>query len=98
MPVKQNMPIWSVMCDHSRDDPSFARLERSSWRIEMILSAIPLTSANLETGGGVKRLLSKPVPIHFKRILQFTSTKQTKIFVKVIENNVVPDGAQFLVG
>lgn len=47
MPVKQNMPIWSVICDQSRCEPSFFRLSRSCVRTDMIRSAIPFTSCNL---------------------------------------------------
>lgn len=46
-PVKQNMPIWSVIWDQSRWLPSFFKLFWSATLIEMILSAIPLTSVNL---------------------------------------------------
>ena len=50
MPVKQNIPIWSVMWDQLRDDPSFFKFSLSWVRMEMIRSAIPLTSFNLIQG------------------------------------------------
>lgn len=47
-PVKQNMPIWSMMCCQLRLDPSLARPATSFSLIVMILSAIPFTSPNLK--------------------------------------------------
>ncbi len=43
-PVKQNMPIWLVMCDQSFFEPHLARPSRSLVRIAPIRSAISFTS------------------------------------------------------
>lgn len=46
MPVKQNIPIWSVMWSHGRDEPHLTRLFFSAVRTLIMRSAIPLTSVN----------------------------------------------------
>lgn len=48
MPVKQNMPIWSVMCCQFLVLPSFFSKSCSWVRMEMIRSAIFFTSASLK--------------------------------------------------
>lgn len=48
-PVKQNMPIWSVMCCQLWEDPSFLRLDTSCVRMLMIRSAMPFTSTSLRS-------------------------------------------------
>ena len=37
MPVKQNIPIWSVMWFHGSLDPSCSSCDRRAWRISIIL-------------------------------------------------------------
>jgi len=46
-PVKQNMPIWSVMCCQLCFEPSAFKLLTSCVRIEMMRSAIRFTSLSL---------------------------------------------------
>merc|ERR1719315_723898 len=46
MPVKQNIPIWSVMCCQLRVDPLLASPSLSCVLIVMILSAMVFTSTN----------------------------------------------------
>lgn len=47
-PVKQNMPIWSVMCCQFLLLPSLTNPSRSRVLMSIILSAIPLSSTSLE--------------------------------------------------
>jgi len=47
-PVKQNMPIWSVMCCQFWEEPSFLSPACSLSLIVMIRSAIDFTSPNLQ--------------------------------------------------
>jgi len=47
-PVKQNMPIWSEICCQLCFEPSDFKLLTSWVRIEIIRSAIPFTSCNLQ--------------------------------------------------
>eukprot|EP00955_Chlamydomonas_euryale_P067799 359937-Chlamydomonas_euryale.AAC.25 len=44
MPTHANMPIWSVTWFHVHLEPRFSRFSRSSLRMEMMRSAMPLTS------------------------------------------------------
>lgn len=45
-PVKQNIPIWSVMWFHGLVEPIFSKLPFNWARTLMIRSAMPLTSSN----------------------------------------------------
>merc|ERR1712168_1173801 len=46
MPVKQNIPIWSVICCQLQVDPLFASPSLNCVLMVMILSAMVLTSTN----------------------------------------------------
>ena len=48
IPVKQNIPICSVICSQFRVEPSFINPSLSFCRIVIMRSAIPLTSSSLK--------------------------------------------------